>query len=197
MSRNEFKELFISDVIHVKEDDIDIIKGRVYSIYPKRDYFTDKYNYKIFHKIYVKDIFNNILAHDRFPSSHENLNIVNEMMYFIPTIKYITLYYFITYNYNLRVMLKSNYKGHFYSLAIPLIGLFIVNIMKNGGNFFYDKYLKEDIFHSDPILVEDKVISFKMNTIQYNDFLYKYHLKTRKVIYTEEQINSTDMTKRV
>jgi len=196
MSENEFKQLFISDVNHVRENDIDIIKGKVYSIYPKKRNFTDKYNFKTFHVIYVKDLFNNILAQERFPSAHENLNIVNEMMYFIPTFQYITIYLFFTYNYYLRVKLKSNIKGHLYSLFIPLGGSFIISLLKNGANFYYDKYLREDVFVNDSSLQEDKILSFKMNTIQYKDYLYKYHLKTRKVLYTDEQILSTDMTKR-
>ncbi len=196
MSNNELKQLYLSDVPHIKQGDSDIIRGKVLTIYPKREFFTDKYNYKIYHIIYVKDIINNIMAHDRFPSAHENLNMVNEMMYFIPTIKYIFMYYFITYNYNLRRALKSNYKGHFYSLSIPLIGLLVVNMLKNGGNYFYDKYLKDDIFCSDPKLAEDKILSFKINSMQYNDFLYRYHLKTRKVIYTDQQLNSLNMDNR-
>ncbi len=196
MSKNELKELFISDTKHVKEGESDIVKGKVYSIYPKKAFFTDKYNYRTFHVIYVKDIFNNILAQERFPSAHENLNMLVEMNYFIPTIWYITFYYFIAYNYNLRVKMESNLKGHLYSLAIPLIGSFIVSIMKNGSCYCYDKYLSEDVFVNDDTLKEAKILSFKMNSIQYSDFLYRHHLKTRKVLYTDEQILSTDMTKR-
>jgi hypothetical protein len=196
MSKNELKELFISDVKHAKENESDIVKGKVYSIYPKKAFFTDKYNYRTFHVIYVKDIFNNILTQERFPSAHENLNMLNEMTYFIPTLWYITFYYFISYNYHLRVKMKSNFKGHLYSLAIPIIGSFVVSIFKNGASFCYDKYLCEDVFVNDDTLKEAKILSFKINTIQYSDFLYRYHLKTRKVLYTDEQILSTDMTKR-
>lgn len=196
MSDNELKELLINDTRHVKEGDSDIVKGKVYSLYPRETFFTDKYNYRTFHVIYVKDIFNNILAQERFPSAHENLNMLNEMNYFIPTVWYITFYYFIAYNYQLRVKMKSNFKGHLYSLAIPIIGSFVVSIMKNGASFCYDKYLSEDVFVNDDTLKRAKILSFKMNSIQYSDFLYRYHLKSRKVLYTDEQILSTDMTKR-
>jgi hypothetical protein len=196
MSSNEIKELFLNDIKYVKEGELDIVKGKVYSVYPKKAFFTDKYNYYTFHLIYVKDIFNNILAQEKFPSAHENLNLLNEMTYFIPTVWYITFYYFISYNYQLRVKMKSNFKGRLYSLAIPIIGSFVVSIMKNGSNFFYDKYLREDLFISDEELKEAKILSFKMNSIQYSDFLYRHHLQSRKVIYTDQQILSTDMTKK-
>jgi len=196
MSSNEIKELFLNDIRYVKEGESDIVKGKIYSLYPKKAFFTDKYNYYTFHLIYVKDIFNNILAQERFPSAHKNLKLLNEMTYFIPTICYITFYYFISYNYQLRVKMKSNFKGRLYSLAIPIIGSFVVSIMKNGSSFFYDKYLREDIFISDEESIDAKILSFKMNSIQYSDFLYRHHLKSRKVIYTDQQILSTDMTKK-
>lgn len=198
MSGNELKQLYIENIRHVKEGESDIIKGNVYSLYPKKAYFTDKYNYRIFHLIYVKDTFNNILVQERFPSAHENLSMLNEMTYFVPTVWYITSYYFIAYNYQLRASLKSNFKGHLYSLAIPIIGSFVVSLMKNAGNSCYENYLSEDIFVNgdDAALKKAKIMSFKMNMIQYNDYLYRYHLKERKVLYTDNQILSTDMTKR-
>lgn len=191
MSGNELKELFLNDVKHKKEGDLDIVKGKVYSVYPKKAFFTDKYNYRPFHIIYVKDMFNNILAQERWPSAHDHLRMLNEMNYFIPTVWYITFYYFVSYNYQLRISLKSNFKGHLYSLAIPIIGSFVVSILKNAGSLCYDKYLSEDIFVNDDTLKKAKILSFKLNTIQYSEFLYKHHLKTRKVLYTDDQILST------
>jgi len=198
MSGSELKQMYLGNVRHVKKGDSDIIKGNIYSLYPKKAYFSDKYNYRIFHQILIKDTFNFILMQEKFPSVHENLAMLNEVTYFIPTVWYITAYYFIIYNYQLRISLKSNFKGHLYSLAIPIIGSFAVSLMNNAGNAFYEKYLSEEVFASDAEadLKKAKILSFRLNSIQYNDYLYRYHLNERKVLYTDNQILSTDITKR-
>lgn len=196
MASNEIKELFINDIKHVEENGSVIMKGKVYSLYPKKEFFSDKYNCYTLHKIYVKDLFNNILAQERFPSAHENLNVMTEFNYFIPTVWYITFYYFISYNYKLRTKLKSNYMGHLYTLAIPLIGSVVTSLMRNGASYCYSKYLKEDVFVSDEKLKDAKIISLKLNMIQYSDYLYRYHLRSRKVIYTDKQILSSEFDNR-
>lgn len=196
MTQNELREIFLSDVKHVNEEGEDLIKGRVVSLYPKKLHFSDKINFKTFQIIYTKDMLNNVLAYDLFPSTHKNLKIVMELNNFIPSMYFIIAYWFFTYNYSLRFKYKSNLKAHLYSFIIPIGGCFLINLIRSSAEYHYDLYLKEDIFNSDPNLAEDKILSFKVNTIQYNDFKYRYHLKSRKVIYTDAQIADIPLIKK-
>ena len=197
MSANEFKDLCMSDVEHIKEGARDIIKGRIYTIYPHKSHFTDKFNYKLFHIIYVKDMFNNLLAHEKFPSAHPHLRSLAELMHFTPTFYYFTIYYFIAFNIKFRHKYNSKKQAFLYSLPILLGGFLLIQIVKYSIHAYYDMYLREDIFVSEPDKIEEKMLSFKMNTIQYSNYLYKYQLKSRRALYTETQLLEHDMKTKI
>jgi hypothetical protein len=194
MSKDQFEDLICGNVFHVEEHGEDIIKGQILTIFPPKKYFSDKYNYKLFHCIYVKDMFNMVLSNNRFPSAHENLTHVRELYYFIPTVKILTCYYTFIYFHILRAKYKSSLKAFFYSMIFPVSCYLIISIFSNSANFYYDEYLRDSVFTYDTNkeIVDDKILMYKTYVTQYNRFLYLFNQNQKRLIYTDKQILDFD-----
>jgi hypothetical protein len=196
MSKDEFDDLITGNVYHVEENGDDIIRGEILTIYPSKKYFSDKNNYKIFHSIYVKDMFNMVLSNNRFPSAHENLSHINELYYFVPAIKILTCYYTFIYFYIFRAKYKSAFKGLLYSMIIPLSSYYIIFIFSNAANFYYDEYLRDSVFtndnDNDDNLVDEKISMYKNYVMEYNSFLFLFNKNQRRLMYTDKQILDYD-----
>lgn len=194
MSKEQFDNILMDDIIHIDEDGQDVIKGKILTIYPPEKYFSDKNNYKILHSIYVKDMFNMVLSNNRFPSAHENLSHIQELTHFIPTMQIVTGYYTFIYFYILRAKYKSAVKGFCYSMIFPLSCYFVICVFKNAANFYYDNYLRDAVFtyHDDKDILDDKILMYKSNVMQYNRFLYIFNKNQKRLMYTDKQILDYD-----